>query len=248
MTGGGDGGGTAHLAEAMAGRRGGRGRGGLPRLLTLGGAALTLALAAAGFSLWTSDGPPPPAEPLFADDFSDGTPAWSFLPRDPGDSGGPVAGEYRLLARPGGTVALAPLAGAPPKVTLLEVRMRLPRQGGAVAGLHCHSGPGAEGGHGYEFQVRAAGRAAIVKRNGARVSDLALSARSVDPGTEGETALRAVCLAEPRRVLLTLWLDGIRVADAADKVSPLEPGGVGLLARGAEPVPVHFDDFRLSRF
>ncbi|GAA3440629.1 hypothetical protein [Planomonospora venezuelensis] len=65
-------------------------------------------------------------------------------------------------------------------------------------------------------------------------------------------APEAVCLAEPRRTLLTLWADGERVADAADGVSPFPVTAVGVTAGRAPderaPTRVDFHDFRLGRF
>ncbi|MBG0830882.1 hypothetical protein HS041_24280 [Planomonospora sp. ID67723] len=268
--------GAVHLARAQAaGRRAGRRP---PPWAARGGAALALALAAAGAFLWADDGPPDPVETVFADDFAAGTKGWtgtpggtsepSGLPAPPAPSGavsssgaaGPPGAAGRGLRLTAGAaapdrLALAPLTAAPPVTALLNVRMRVHEAGsGGRAGLSCRSGPG--GRNGYDLFVEGDGRAVIAKvAGGVQVSRLAVAGQAPrrrldEPGRAVD--LEAVCLTEPRRTLLTLWVDGRRVADAVDGGAPFPVTAVGVMAgrepEGGTPTRVDFHDFRLSRF
>nr|BFE81422.1 hypothetical protein GCM10020093_040230 [Planobispora longispora] len=197
------------------------------------GAALALATAVAGAFAWADDGPPDPAGTVFA---VDGL-------RPAADAEAPDR------------LTLAPLTAPPPRTSLLSVRMRVHEMGeGGRAGFSCRSGPG--GRDGYDLSVRGDGGAEIVKvSGGTRVSRLAAAGREPERRPYGPgraVALTAVCLTEPRRTLLTLWVDGERVADAVDDASPFPVTAVGVTAGRSPdektPTRADFRDFRLSRF
>ncbi|MFF5211511.1 protein kinase [Streptosporangium sp. NPDC000396] len=220
------------------------------RWLAVGGAVLALALAAGGAYLWLDDSPPGEAELVFADNFSQGG-GW---PQD-GYSYGPYQGYYSLTTRSDNTehFASAPINILPPKATLLSVKMRMPDgEPDGQAGLYCHGRLGEGADDGYEFRIRRDGRASIAKRVKGDVRDLTLAERIPGYRADKLATLHAVCLQEPRRVLLTFWVNGEQVATTADDESPLKAGAVGLMARqtpgGGKSTTAHFDDFRLGRF
>ncbi|WP_184752087.1 hypothetical protein [Streptosporangium album] len=119
------------------------------------------------------------------------------------------------------------------------------------AGLYCHGRRDQNADDGYEFHIRRDGRASIAKRIKGDARDLTLAERIPRYRADKLVTLRAVCLQEPRRVLLTFWVNDERVATVVDDESPLKAGAVGLMARqtsgNRRSTAAHFDDFRLGR-
>ncbi|GGS52485.1 hypothetical protein GCM10010156_08950 [Planobispora rosea] len=233
------------------GRRRAPARRGPLRWAVIGG--VTAVLAAAGAYLWLGgDGPPERAEPVFTDGFSNPAAQW---PQSYDGTYSKGRDYYQLTTEHGNAehFADAPINVIPPAATLLSVRMRMPA--GAAdgqAGLYCHGRVAGGADDGYEFRVRRDGRASIAKRVKGDVRELTLTERIPGYRAEKLATLHAVCLREPRRVLLTLWVNGERVVDATDDESPLKAGTVGLMARQVPgnrgSTVAHFDDFRLDRF
>ncbi|WP_216651363.1 serine/threonine-protein kinase [Actinomadura litoris] len=230
-----------------------------PRVPLIIGAAVVVAvaaLAAVGFTMRGSDGPPGKVATVFGDDFSRTDSGWSggnFTSQN-----GYKDGKYRMETDAGSDAReqWVPLEKAEdnPDPVFATVTVGV-RQGAPESrfGMVCRANDNGE--RGYAFLVRNDGKGAQLRKANGNQGSKELAAPDSVPGFErtGPNRVQIACESRDggKRVRLRLWVNGARVIDATDADRPLGAGWVGLgVERGGNPaqqIVADFDDFDMSK-
>ena len=210
----------------------------------IGGAvAIVVLLGVAGYLL-TSDSEPSGTDDVVEDDFSDRSWGWE------GTGGRYDDGVYRIDLEPGvgQHVSLPRNEAAVYPDAAQDLRIRVGARSQAALdpvsgyGVICRWDDVADSG--YLFLI-GDGRVAISKRPGADVS--ATTVRQIDISIDATAVndMQVECSTDEQQVVhLAFWINGRRVADGTDAVSPLLAGTVGLIAGtgGPNTIETEFDN------
>ncbi|MFC4049221.1 serine/threonine-protein kinase [Actinomadura syzygii] len=223
-----------------------------PLIIAGAGVAVLAVLAAVGFTVLGSGGPPDKLATVFSDDFSNKDSGWGSYAGENNYQNG----RYRILTDSTHASVLedVPKDEFAPDPMLATVTVSVVQgPDDAAYGLSCRSANDDK--DKYVFVVRNDGKgAALRKYNGDKGSKELDAPDSVPGFAKGEpNKVQIACESGDggKSVRLRLWVNGERVIDAKDDDQPLGNGKAGLrVERGGNPaqqITAEFDDFDLSK-